>query len=141
MGFMDVTDRTEALRDDVDGYYGDVVGVFTQEDTWDVHVFAIYRDEEGLVVAMFDCRKEDRTTLPSDEELGDCIHDGLQDEQRVDSLKAALELVVGINSLESTNDEFTSLLGEAQEAKKLAGMSKYKRKKYLQAKALEESEE
>ena len=55
MGFMNVTDRTDALRDNMDGYYGDVVGVFTQDDTWDVHVFLICRDEDGLVVAMFDC--------------------------------------------------------------------------------------
>lgn len=131
MEFLHVYERPD-LKPLAENVYGQVEAVFAQEDTWDVHVFILFRDGDTLTVAMEDVRKDSKTTIPAAEDFEREIDGCAEDEKQADSLKEALELIVGGHRWTFQTPEYTKVLGEAEEAEKLSRMSKYARKKYLQ---------
>lgn len=131
MEFMQVYQRND-LKEEADAFFGNVEAVFVQEDVLDVHIFTVYTDGEGFVVAMGNCEKPSKTELPTFDEMVTDLDD-VEDEQRAASLKDAIDTVCGGNRL-NASEKYTALLAEAEETRKVANMSKYERKVYLREK-------
>jgi hypothetical protein len=70
MKFMHVYEKPELLEE-ATGLYSNPVAVLAQMDVHTVHVFTIAEIEEGHLVEMFEAQKETRTSIPSDEEMGE----------------------------------------------------------------------
>jgi len=129
---MEVYERND-LKEEAEAFFGNVEAVFVQEDVLDVHIFTVYKDGDGLVVGMANARKPSKVELPTFDEMVTDL-DAMEDEQRVGSLKEALDLVCSGNKL-NASEKYTALQGETDEETKLANMSKYQRKVYLREKA------
>ena len=133
MEFLHVYERPD-LKPVAEASYGKVEAVFAQEDTWDVHVFILYLDAGTLTVAMEDVHKESKTVLPSKDDFETEIDGCSEDEQQADSLWEALDLIVGGHNWTFQTQEYIDAMTAGEEEEKLARMSTYARKKYLQEK-------
>lgn len=131
MEFLHVYERPN-LKRMVEYVYDNVEAVFVQEDTWDVHVFVLYRDVDTLTVSMENVRKETKTRMPSKEDFEREIDGCPEDENQYGSLAEALNGIVGGYSWTFQTQEYIDALSRVEEEEKLARMSKYARKKYLQ---------
>jgi len=141
MEFMETYYRADLL-DEAKAMLPEAIGVFAQLDVWDTHLFTIHPEDGGFEVCMYNVENPFKGQEPSLEELGEGLCNGEDDNANYSTLGEALDNVTGgySDGIEGLPADLKAALDECQEAEKVAGMSKYARKKYLQAKALEEEE-
>jgi hypothetical protein len=131
MDFLEVFERPELLNSARDNF-PDAKGVFTQEDTWDVHIYILWTEQNTWFVSMIDCGKPDRGTQPTDNHLRDALVDNMPDEEEeYGALAEALDDITGDWTFNGVTPEFKQVVDELKLNQKLEGMSSYQRKKLL----------
>ena len=134
--FMKIYERPELLLC-AKNCQGDADAVFSQLDTWDTHLFLLrtVEGEDGRwEVLMFDAENRRRGARPLASAIEDALGGSCDEEKEYGSIAEALDDICaygGANEL--VTPLFVEALAAHREAERIAGMSEYARKKYLQS--------
>jgi hypothetical protein len=133
--FMVVYERPDLLQLAQDGQ-GVAEAVFSQADVWTMHLFLLRKleGEDRYEVLMFEAENRRKGVPPFRATIEDALGGTHDEEKEYDTLVEALSDICAYgDEIVDGRPEFVAALAAEAERKKIAGMSKYARKKYLQS--------
>ena len=94
MGFLD-TRHNSAVLEEARSAYAEALGAWAQVDTWDTHVFVIWKDGDEYHAEMFKADNRAKGRGATVDDMVDCIYDGAWDEGVYETLGEAVAAVKG----------------------------------------------